>query len=1173
MNGKNLLCCALMLLGAALASAQEASWDAIPAEAKAALGCDPQAKESIVTIWERPAAKSAKPPADPARTIKRVALANSGGNRFVWRVDFLAPYPAENSSLLFYLDADDNPATGREGHGCEFMLHCAGGVPGITAYTPDGKTRLAPAPRVVVAGGSAFVSYDVDLAQRDGTSRFRLNVLSETGQPHRGVDGTGYFEAKGPPISDRPKLRLDTDLTVSVGVEQTWGLDRINALVDGPKNVPIWIRDCKLDGFRFDRSEYRADCALRRQGTGIITATVPAGASGRFHVGFIFYDSAGCERIAIHVNGKRRGIAVADLDDNNQHLFFLTEPVELKPGDSIQLRALGAEGAHRTEDLLLLREKPKARPPLYEFREVATTENRLTWITTWAALCTVECGDGQKIVEPLATQNHRVALPGIKPGDSKRYRITAVTRDGRAVATGWRKLTWKPFAGPRTTQSGRVTLRVEPPTELADKLRDWPVTSGVPFPKGALGSTGNVRLLDAKGAAVPLQAAVTGRWADGSVKWMLLDFRHSGGASDYTLEFGPKVARAEPERESTLPDCGELVLTDADGKEHKAAVAGLAPEDGGGLRRGLRVAGRIGASPFAYEARVHVYPGLPWVRVLLTFGHAESTNEFTTIRSLAWRMPNLRGPHHFVQQHTDNGYESSGGNGKRFSGPVGSLFVRDFWQNYPKDLEVGPAGATFWLMPPLKANEYDLSNKKSHDWHKLYFWFDPAGVGNVCGGYKLRQGMTKTHEVWFGFDGSAPPLDRPLFAAAPPRWYADSGAFGEIAVADPQRVVVRDYDKKVSETLGAYLADRDKIHEYGMLNFGDWWGERIINWGNIEYDTQHAFFLQFVRSGDRRFLQAGGEAETHNRDVDTVHYHAKSERVGCVYLHCIGHVGDYLATSPLPGKNQGIARGGFTVSHTWCEGHMDHYFLTGDRRSLETGLAIADHYDTWKMAGYDFSNCRDSGWHLILTMAVYRATGDPFYRNAARIIVERVMERQTPKPKFNTQGGGWRRMMVPGHCLCEPAHYGNAGFMVGVLMTGLTWYHLETGDPRVAKSIIMGANFLVDDMWEESIGGFRYTSCPVSSKGPWSNFLLFDGIGYAYRLTQRAGRPDAKLEHVLQKGTDPAIAAMNGMGKSFTQFIRVAPHFIGLLSDLREKLPSSESDRNPPLSTSSKRVP
>jgi len=1089
--------------------------------------------EDFVTIWERAATKSA----DPSRTIKRVALANEGGNRFVWRVDFLAPYPVENSSLILYLDADDNPATGRAGHGCEFMLHCRDGAPGISAYTPDGKTRVASGPRVAVTNGSVFVSYDVDLLQRDGASRFRLSVLSEAVQPHRGVHGTGYFEAKGPTVSDRPKLRLDSDLTTSVGVEQTWGLDRINALIDNPRNVPIWIRDCKLDGFRFDHSEYRADCALRRPGAGTITATVPAGASGRFHVGFIFYDSAGCEQIAVHVNGQRRGVALADFDDNNQHLFFLTEPVELKPGDSIQLRALSVGPTYRTEDLVLLREKPKARLPLYEFREVAVTENRLTWITTWPVQCTVELDAGQKITEPLAVQNHRVTLPG----NPTRYRITALARDGREVATDWRKFAQKPFAKPRTKQTGRVVLRVESPANV----RDWPVTSGVPFPKGTLGSARNVRLLDTKGAVVPLQAAVTGRWADGSVKWVLLDFRHSGGPADYALEFGPKISRDEPKQEAALPSCGELVLTDAAGKEHRASVAGLAQEDGGGLRRGLRAAGKIGESAFAYEARVHVYPGLPWARVLLTTGHAESTNEFTTIRSLAWRLPAARGPSRFVRQHTDDRYESSEGGGKRFSGPVGAMFVRDFWQNYPKDIEVGPSGTTLWLMPRLKADEYDLS-KKNHDWHKLYFWFD-------AGGYKMRQGMTKTHEVWLGLDGSTPPLDRPLFATAPPGWYAESSAFGEIAVADPKRAVVQDYDKKVSETLDVYLKNRDKIREYGVFNFGDWWGERIINWGNIEYDTQHAFLLQFVRSGDLRFLQAGDEAETHNRDVDTVHYHTRAERIGCAYSHCIGHVGDYLAKSPLPGKDQGTARGGFSVSHTWCEGHMDHYFLTGDRRSYETAIKIADHYGIYRFVNnYDFSNCRDSGWHLILTMAVYRATGDPFYLNAARIIVERVLERQTPKPKFNTAGGGWRRMMVPGHCLCEPAHYGNAGFMVGVLLTGLKWYHLETADPRVAQSIIMGANFLADDMWVEEIGGFRYTSCPVSSKGPWSNFLHFDGIGYAYRLSQNAGHPDAKLAHVLRKGTDPAIENMRGMGKSFSQFIRVAPHFIGLLSELRE---------------------
>jgi hypothetical protein len=750
-------------------------------------------------------------------------------------------------------------------------------------------------------------------------------------------------------------------------------------------------------------------------------------------------------------------------------------------------------------------------------------------------------------------------LPDTKPGQRVRYRITAKTRDGRDVATDWREFTWNPFAESKTKQSGQVTLRVEPPATVGDKLRDWPVTSGVPFPKGALGSADRVRLLDAKDASVPLDAIATGRWPDGSVKWLLLDFRHHGPAASYTLEYGPSV---KPEAVAYLPaahvELGELILNDASGNEQRAPLVADTTEENGALRRCDRAEGRIGRAPFAWEARVHVYPGLPWARVLLTVGHAESTNEFTTIRSLAWRLPRAGGAARFVRQHTDDRFESSEGGGKRFSGAVGPVFVRDFWQNYPKDLEVGANGSTFWLMPRLKSDEYDLSNKKSHDWHKLYYWFDN-------GGYKLRQGMTKTHEVWLGLDGSAPPLDRPLFAAAPPKWYADSGAFGELTVADLDRAVVSDYDKKVTETLDAYLKNRDRNREFGQFNFGDWWGERIINWGNIEYDTQHAFFLQFARSGDRRFLQAGEEAETHNRDVDTVHYHAKADRVGGVYAHCIGHVGDYLAKSPLPGKNQGTARGSFTVSHTWCEGHMEHYFLTGDRRSLETARKIADHFGTQRMVNYDFSNCRDSGWHLILTMAVYRATGDPFYLNAARIIVERVLERQTPNAKFNTKGGGWRRMMVPGHCLCEPAHYGNAGFMVGVLLTGLKWYHLETGDPRVARSITMGAHFLFDDMWEESVGGFRYTSCPVSSKGPWSNFLLFDGIGYAYRLSQKAGRPDAKLAAHMAKGTDPAINAMSGMGKSFSQFIRVAPHFIGLLSELREQ--------QPPASEPAKRAP
>ncbi len=1141
----------MCLVACGSAAAQDADRDGMSDAVETLLGTDPQTPETFTVIWENKGLTPGKPPKDPGRTIRSIAIANAGGNRFIWRAQFAADYPP-NSLLQLYLDSDNDKSTGRQGnHGCEFMLRRFDKGTSTQAFERDGSSHSAPAPRVAVAGTFVYYSFDVDLAQAGGQSRFRMSLLSEVFEPHGPAHGTGYFAAAGPPIGSAPKILMDADRTESVGIGQTCGLDQIEQLMENPRNVVLPIRQCELDGFRLDAREYRADNAVATAAGGSITAKVPAAAAGRFHAGFILYDTGGREAIAIEINGKRRGLAVGRSDDNNQHLFFLSEAVEVKGGDEIRLRMIASEGRCRIEDLVLLRDKPTPRPPLYELRHVAAHENRLTWITTWTARCTVQVDGAKPIIEDQPIQNHRVTIPGLKRGSRLRYRITAETREGRSIATDWREHTWAAPSEPPTTKKGQVLLHVEPPAHVAGLLRGWPVTSGVPFPRGVLGSSRNVRLLDSAGKAVPLQAAVTGRWSDGSVKWLLLDFRHSGGPADYVLEYGPAIQRPPgPTLEASRLELGEIVLTDDAGKQHTQALTDWTEEEAGPLRTCFKAAGRIGQTSFAFEARAHVYPGLPWVRVLLTTGHGESKDEFTTLRNLAWRLP-LAGRERSVRQLRDDSFQSTDGGGKRFTGPVGAIHLRDFWLNYPKAVEVGPKGSTVWLMPPLAADEY-AGLKGKHDEHKLFFWFALTDDGHE-GGYRLRQGMTRTHEVWLGMDGKGPPLDRPVLAVASPRWYARSGALGELAVADPDRAVIREYDQKVAATLKAYLANRERNREYGMWNFGDWWGERVINWGNVEYDTQHAFFLQFARSGDLRFFQAGEEAELHNRDVDTVHYHRDAQRVGGAYAHCIGHVGNYYAKSPLPGRNQGTAGGHFSVSHTWCEGHIDHYFLTGDRRSLETALKIADRYDTQLMRGYDFTNTRVPGWHLILTMAAYRATGDEFYLNAARIIVERVLERQTPRPKFNTRGGGWRRMMVPGHCLCTPAHYGNAGFMVGVLLTGLKWYHIETQDPRVARSIAMGAHFLIDDMWAEEVNGFRYTSCPKSSAGAWSNFLLFDGIAYAYRLSQQAGKPDQKLALHLRKGTASGIQAMSGMGKSFSQFIRVTPHFLNVLAELEDK--------------------
>jgi hypothetical protein len=110
---------------------------------------------------------------------------------------------------------------------------------------------------------------------------------------------------------------------------------------------------------------------------------------------------------------------------------------------------------------------------------------------------------------------------------------------------------------------------------------------------------------------------------------------------------------------------------------------------------------------------------------------------------------------------------------------------------------------------------------------------------------------------------------------------------------------------------------------------------------------------------------------------------------------------------------------------------------------------------------YDFFDCRVPGWFLIMMTSAYHATGDPYYLNAARVVVERVLEAQDkaprPLPDYQAAGrkpfqqGGWSRMMVPGHCECEPRHRGNAGFMVAVLLSGLKYYHDVTRDERFRR--------------------------------------------------------------------------------------------------------------------------
>jgi hypothetical protein len=78
---------------------------------------------------------------------------------------------------------------------------------------------------------------------------------------------------------------------------------------------------------------------------------------------------------------------------------------------------------------------------------------------------------------------------------------------------------------------------------------NWPVTTGIPLPQGALKDPGNAVLLDANGKAVPAQFEVMSRWSpgDGSIRWLLVDTQASlkpGELAMFTLAKGGELGSA-----------------------------------------------------------------------------------------------------------------------------------------------------------------------------------------------------------------------------------------------------------------------------------------------------------------------------------------------------------------------------------------------------------------------------------------------------------------------------------------------------------------------------------------------------------------------------------------------------------------------------------------------------
>ncbi|MBI3923189.1 MAG: hypothetical protein HY318_17345, partial [Armatimonadetes bacterium] len=129
-----------------------------------------------------------------------------------------------------------------------------------------------------------------------------------------------------------------------------------------------------------------------------------------------------------------------------------------------------------------------------------------------------------------------------------------------------------PFAAPMfflrlSTFASEIPLTVTEPSGVS--RRADVVTSGVPFPKGALKESAPRQLRDAAGKPVPADLRVTARWRDGSVMWLMLDFQTDLSPNQtklFRLVYGPEAkpvaAAAGAAKGITVTESPEAIVVD-----------------------------------------------------------------------------------------------------------------------------------------------------------------------------------------------------------------------------------------------------------------------------------------------------------------------------------------------------------------------------------------------------------------------------------------------------------------------------------------------------------------------------------------------------------------------------------------------------------------------------------
>lgn len=443
--------------------------------------------------------------------------------------------------------------------------------------------------------------------------------------------------------------------------------------------------------------------------------------------------------------------------------------------------------------------------------------------------------------------------------------------------------------------------------------------------------------------------------------------------------------------------------------------------------------------PITYTARIHAYRGKAYARLVYTLENNGNTISYAfpvndafidgsylsivpafgpdirvTASSYSSQVMKEGGAFSLYQGHALNDQKDEAANftydirrngqresgGKRSEGWVDfssegggvAVGVRDFWQRYPKSIEYANGSVRIGLLP-----EENAVREKTG-------YFSHYSNGN----YYFSGGWHMTDEVYLFFHGKGANVDevsstmarlgKPLYAACEPAWYAESKAWGLIApygfrpgepamkkAIERYEAFQRMFIDGSAEAMGRDIVRLREMRNMGRDHYG-WedFGDMAHGWGlfsSLIYDWPYVMWLQFIRTGDERFLALARELTGHSVDMDQIHYHDPGKLYDGIWHW------ENIGSPPVNGHHKSLQGAGGIVSHTWNGGYSLGYLLTGEGRYLEAAKRGANAGRAFwgrKDAGRDaiggqkvkYDQTRSQGWTILMLVNEYRLTGE-----------------------------------------------------------------------------------------------------------------------------------------------------------------------------------------------------